>query len=206
MNIETYVNQAPKQTQPHLTTLIKCISDWVPEADTCINYGMPTFKLYGNLIHVAAYEKHIGFYPAPSAIAKFEKQLKPYTYSKGAVQFKPDKPLPLALIKKIVRFRVDENINTWREKRKKICTNGHVFYKSSDCKSCPVCAKITKPTSGFLSQLPAPARRALQRSGITTLNKLAQFTEHEILALHGIGKTTIPLLNKSLKQAGLRFK
>lgn len=72
---------------------------------------MPTFKLNGNLVHFAAYKNHIGFYPAPSGIEAFKRELSPYKWSKGAVQFLLDRPIPLDLVKKIVVFRVKENLN-----------------------------------------------------------------------------------------------
>ncbi|EPR65053.1 hypothetical protein ADICYQ_5982 [Cyclobacterium qasimii M12-11B] len=71
---------------------------------------MPTFKLHGNLVHYAAYQNQIGFYPSPSAIEFFKSELTNYTYSKGAIQFPMDKPLPLELIAAIVQFRVKENL------------------------------------------------------------------------------------------------
>ena len=86
------------------------------------------------------------------------------------------------------------------------CRNGHKFYKSSDCPSCPICEAQRKPQNGFLSLISAPARRALEREGITTLKKLAAFNEKEILSLHGIGKSSLPILNEALKTAGLTFK
>lgn len=89
---------------------------------------------------------------------------------------------------------------------KKTCEYGHVFYKSSDCLSCPICEQKKKPEDGFLSLLAAPARRALQNEGIDSLNMLAQRTEKEILALHGIGKTAIPKLKEALSKQGLSFK
>lgn len=88
----------------------------------------------------------------------------------------------------------------------KICSRGHKFYKSSDCPTCPVCENERKPKYGFLSLLSAPARRALENKGITTLNKLSIFTENEILSLHGMGPSSIPKLKKVLKDNGLSFK
>jgi predicted RecB family nuclease len=88
----------------------------------------------------------------------------------------------------------------------KICDKGHKFYKSSDCPSCPVCEKERKPDSGFLSVISAPARRALERAGLTTLEKLSKATESEILKLHGMGPGSMPKLNSALKAAGLSFK
>lgn len=89
---------------------------------------------------------------------------------------------------------------------KKQCPQGHIFYKSSDCPSCPVCEKANKPPAGFLSLLPAPARRALQNESITTLKKLSAYSEKEILTLHGMGKASIPVLKKALLAKGLHFK
>ena len=88
----------------------------------------------------------------------------------------------------------------------KTCPKGHQFYKTSDCPTCPICEAERKPTTGFLSVLAAPARRALENAGITTIQQLATYTEKEILALHGMGKSSIPRLKEVLQQAGLEFK
>ena len=93
-----------------------------------------------------------------------------------------------------------------REKSARVCEKGHTYYKSSDCTSCPTCDQENKPTSGFLSKLYAPARRALTNAGIDSLEKLSQYTEKEILSLHGMGKTSMPILRASLEEAGLSFK
>jgi uncharacterized protein YdhG (YjbR/CyaY superfamily) len=82
-----------------------------PEAAEKISYGIPTFYLNGNLVHFAAFANHIGFYPTSSGTAAFKKELGALKSSKGAVQFPKDKPLPLALVTKIVKFRVKENLN-----------------------------------------------------------------------------------------------
>ncbi|RQO30724.1 hypothetical protein DBR32_08315 [Taibaiella sp. KBW10] len=88
----------------------------------------------------------------------------------------------------------------------KICAKGHQFYKSSDCPVCPVCAAADKPKEGFLSHLSAPARRALENKGIDSLSALSGYTEKQILSLHGIGKSSIPLLKRLLEEKGLSFK
>ncbi|HEX6847967.1 MAG TPA: hypothetical protein VF144_13370 [Chitinophagaceae bacterium] len=90
--------------------------------------------------------------------------------------------------------------------RMKICRKGHKFNKSSDCPTCPICEKERKPPSGILSIVPAPARRALEREGINTLLKLSKYTEKEMLALHGIGPSSIPLFKAALKEKGLSFR
>ncbi len=88
----------------------------------------------------------------------------------------------------------------------RICSQGHHYYKSSDCLACPVCEQQRKPTEGFLSGLAAPARRALEGKGIKTEKQLSRFTEREIMALHGMGRTSIPKLKEALARQGLTFK
>ncbi|MCW3083401.1 MAG: hypothetical protein JWP12_767 [Bacteroidetes bacterium] len=92
------------------------------------------------------------------------------------------------------------------EKNLRTCPNGHKYYKSSDCPVCPVCEKDRKPEDGFLSMLSAPARRALENAGITTLKQLSKLTEKEVLGLHGMGKSSIPKLTAELKEEGLEFR
>lgn len=92
------------------------------------------------------------------------------------------------------------------EKSLRVCEKGHKYYKSSDCTSCPTCDKENKPESGFLAKLSTPARNTLVHEGIDTLQQLSQYTEKEILKLHGIGPTSLPNLRKSLAEEGLSFK
>ena len=88
----------------------------------------------------------------------------------------------------------------------KICDKGHKYYKSSDCPTCPICEKERKPEHGFLSLLSAPARRALENNGVTSLQGLSTYSEKEILNLHGMGPSSIPKLRLALKEKGLSFK
>ncbi len=108
--IDEYIAGFPENVQIILGKMRQVIQESVPEAEETISYGMPTFKLKGNLVHFAAYKKHIGFYPTPSGIENFKEELSPYKSSKGAVQFPLDKPIPLDLLRKIVIFRVQENM------------------------------------------------------------------------------------------------
>lgn len=108
-NIDEYIQNFPAEVQALLNTLRAAIRSAAAEAIEKMSYQMPTYHLNGNLVHFAAYKKHIGFYPAPSGIAAFQEELKIYKTSKGAVQFPIDRPLPLDLIKQIVAFRVAEN-------------------------------------------------------------------------------------------------
>jgi uncharacterized protein YdhG (YjbR/CyaY superfamily) len=118
-NIDDYIAMFPKNVQHTLRELRSAIKESAPEAEETISYGMPTFKLNGNLVHFAAYEKHIGFYPTPSAILAFKEKLSVYKQSKGAVQFPIDGPIPLDIVREMVRFRVKENLTKGVRGRKK---------------------------------------------------------------------------------------
>lgn len=107
--VDNYISGFPKEVQDMLEKIRAAIIKAAPAAEETIGYGIPTFKLHGNLVHFAGYKNHVGFYPAPSAIKAFEKELSIYKGAKGSVQFPLDKPLPVALITKIVKFRVKEN-------------------------------------------------------------------------------------------------
>ena len=106
--IAEYISSFPMSTQKILESIRKALKEEVPEATETISYGMPTFKLNGNLVHFAAYKHHIGFYPTPSGVEAFNKDLEKYKTSKGAIQFPIDQPIPLELFKRIVRYRVKE--------------------------------------------------------------------------------------------------
>jgi len=112
ITIDEYINNFPKDVQKILLNLRKLVKDIVPNAEETISYQMPTFKLNGkNFIHFAAFKNHVGFYPIPSGIAAFEKELAPYGKGKGSVRFSLDKPIPYELIKKIVDYRKKEESN-----------------------------------------------------------------------------------------------
>ena len=86
------------------------------------------------------------------------------------------------------------------------CNKGHKYYKSSDCPTCPTCEQERRPVNGFLSLLSAPARRALENNGITSLQDLSTYSEKEILQFHGIGPASLPKLRSALKENGLSFR
>jgi len=108
-NINEYIKSFPKEVQKDLILLRGTIKKLVPKGEETIRYGMPTFRLNNkNLLHFAAYEKHIGFYPTPGPITSFKEELSKYKTSKGAIQFPLGEPLPTPLIVKIIKFRIDE--------------------------------------------------------------------------------------------------
>jgi DNA-directed RNA polymerase alpha subunit len=95
---------------------------------------------------------------------------------------------------------------TTSQKNIRTCNKGHKYYKSSDCPTCPICEQERKPANGFLSLLSAPARRALENNGITSLQELSKCSEKEILQLHGMGPASLPKLRTALKENGLSFR
>jgi uncharacterized protein YdhG (YjbR/CyaY superfamily) len=109
-SIDEYIATFPEEVQKILAELRATIRASAPDAEERISYQMPTFALKGNLVHFAAFKKHIGFYPTPSGIQAFKHELSVYESAKGSVKFPIDKPLPLELISKIVQFRVTENL------------------------------------------------------------------------------------------------
>lgn len=108
-NMDEYISLFPENVQAILDKLREVIRESAPEAEEAISYGMPTFKLNGNLVHFAAYKNHIGFYPTPSGIIAFKEELSSYKQAKGSVQFPIDQPIPFDIVKQIVEFRVKEN-------------------------------------------------------------------------------------------------
>ena len=117
--IDAYIANAPKDIQVILEKVRATIRKAAPKAEETINYGIPTFTLEGNLVHFAGFKNHIGFYPTPSGIEKFKKELSIYEGAKGSVKFPLDKPIPYTLISKIVKFRVKENLERAEAKKNK---------------------------------------------------------------------------------------
>ncbi len=117
--IDEYIAGFPPDVQQILQKIRRTIRKAAPGAAETIKYRMPTFTLNGNLVYFAAFKKHIGFYPIPTGIEAFKKELSVYEQGRGSVQFPLDKPVPYALISKIVKFRVKENLQRADAKGKK---------------------------------------------------------------------------------------
>ena len=109
-DIDSYIAAFPAAVSARLREIRTTIRRAAPHAREKISYRIPTFALCGNLVHFAAYEHHIGFYPGASGVRKFARELGAYEFAKGSVQFPHDRPLPLELIADIVTFRVKENL------------------------------------------------------------------------------------------------
>jgi len=118
-SIDEYISTFPEDVQQKLQSIRSVIKNTAPEAVEKISYQMPTFYLHGNLVHFAAFKHHIGFYPAAQGIEAFNQELSAYKGAKGSVQFPLDKPLPLDLITRIVKFRVEQNMQKTSSKKKK---------------------------------------------------------------------------------------
>ncbi|MDQ2690485.1 MAG: DUF1801 domain-containing protein [Chloroflexota bacterium] len=118
--IDEYINTLPEDVRRILNELRQTIKEAAPEAEETINYQMPTFTLNGNLVHFAAFENHIGFYPTPTGIEAFREELSNYKGAKGSVQFPIHEPLPFSLIRKIVEYRVKENLQRKPKKKSSI--------------------------------------------------------------------------------------
>jgi len=108
-DIDTYIKSFPKDVQLILEKIRTTVKKAAPKAEEAISYGIPTFRLNGNLVHFGGFKNHIGFFPTSSGVAKFKKELQSYKISKGTIQFSLEVPVPYQLIHKITKFRVSEN-------------------------------------------------------------------------------------------------
>jgi uncharacterized protein YdhG (YjbR/CyaY superfamily) len=109
-NIDEYIKDFPVEVQELLEKMRSTIKKAAPQAEEKISYGIPTFALSGNLVHFAGYKQHIGFYPGAAGIEAFRAEISKYKNAKGSVQFPIDQKLPLALVSKIVKFRLKQNL------------------------------------------------------------------------------------------------
>jgi uncharacterized protein YdhG (YjbR/CyaY superfamily) len=117
--VDEYIALAPPKARVLLKQIRQTIKKAAPKAEEVISYQIPAFKFNGMLVWYAAFSKHIGFYPRVSAMEAFKKELSVYKSAKGSVQFPIDEPLPLALITKMVKFRVEENLTRTKIKKTK---------------------------------------------------------------------------------------
>jgi uncharacterized protein YdhG (YjbR/CyaY superfamily) len=108
--IDEYIMGFEPAIQKTLNELRNFIKSEAPDATEKISYGMPTFYLKGNLVHFAAFKDHYGFFPGPSGINEFEKELIPYRNGKGTLRFPFNEPIPWDILKKIIKYRVEENL------------------------------------------------------------------------------------------------
>ena len=107
--IDEYIARYPLEVRRMLSQIRETVRAAAPDAEEAISYQIPTFRDDGNLVHFAAWKKHVSFYPTSSGISRFAKELSAYVLSRGTVQFPLDRPLPVGLISRMVKFRVKEN-------------------------------------------------------------------------------------------------
>ena len=117
-DIDAYIVGFPSDAQKILEKVRRTIREAAPNAQETIKYAIPTFTLNGNLVHFAAFKNHIGFYPEPSGIEEFKDELSAYEGAKGSVRFPLDNPIPFDLIKRIVKFRVKENLERAKQRKR----------------------------------------------------------------------------------------
>jgi uncharacterized protein YdhG (YjbR/CyaY superfamily) len=214
--VPAYLAAAPKDAKAALRQLRAAVRALAPQAEESISYGMPGYKLHGRpLVYYAAFARHVAFFPASGTfLDRFTRELKGYRSGKGTLQFPYGKPLPMALIRKLVKARVTENVakagvGAAKKGVRKTCSRGHVFYKSSDCPVCPACWSgyyRKKAQSDFPKGIGAPALRALVDAKIRSLAKLATRTEAEVAALHGMGPKALGALKRAMRARHLSFK
>jgi uncharacterized protein YdhG (YjbR/CyaY superfamily) len=117
--VNEYIAQFPPEVRKKLNELRAAVLEAAPDAAEKISWGMPSYSLHGMLVYFAAFKNHIGFYPGASGVGTFLPGLSGYKTSKGTIQFPLDRPMPLDLVREIVRFRVGENIKKAESKKKK---------------------------------------------------------------------------------------
>ena len=118
-SINEYVSTLPENAQKAMSEIIAAIKDVVPDAEEYISYNMPAFKVNGEyFVHFSAWKNHIGMYPIPAGNEAFQKQIEPYRSAKSSLNFPLDKPMPIKLIEKVIKFRIAENLKSAKVKSK----------------------------------------------------------------------------------------
>ncbi len=203
--ILSYIKNQPIEVQDRLMQIRQLVLEQVPNAIECISYSMPAFKLDKLILCFAAFKNHIGIYPTGAGVVEFEKWTNRYQTSKGAIQLPINEALPVDLLIQLIQTRVKQIQHKEKIKHSITCPKGHVFEKSTNCKSCPVCAK-NEQHEFFLKQLPAPAIRALKSHQIVTLTDFTRYTESSVASFHGLGPKSMSVILNALKKAKLTFK
>ena len=118
-SINEYVSTLPENVQKAMSEIIAAIKDVVPDAEEHISYNMPAFKVNDEyFVHFSAWKNHIGMYPIPAGNEAFQKQIEPYRSAKSSLNFPLDKPMPIKLIEKVIKFRIAENLKSAKVKSK----------------------------------------------------------------------------------------
>lgn len=211
--VTTYLNNWPAQQKKILKIVRNCLKKAAPKGADVISYAMPAILFDGKRVWYAGWEHHYSIY-VPQVMKQYKDELTKYKTSKSAINFPWNEPVPVALITRIAKSVMAlpgksakaKAKSTDASKNKRICRNGHIFYKTSDCPTCPTCEQSKMAAKPFFVQLGAPARRALENAGITTVKKLATYSRKTILNLHGMGPSSMPKLEAVLSKEKLAFK
>ncbi len=215
-NVAAYLKAIPEAFRPMVSTLRKIITGSDKRLQERIKWNAPSYYHVEDIVTFGPLrkEKMVLVFHHPSVVRVHSSILEGNYKDRRLFWFGTLKEIKTAEkeLVKIIRFIVSEidkkqkTSDTGPKGTLKVCEQGHTFYKSSDCPVCPTCEKLKKGKSHVFSDLSAPAKRALENEGITSLKALARYTEKDILLLHGMGKTSLPKLRAALKTAGLHFK
>lgn len=175
--VDGYIRQFPPATRKKLQAVRDTILRAAPGATETISYGMPTYVLHGTLVHLAAYAQHLGLYGAGPALGPVQAQAAAYLGGRGTLKFPLDAPVPLALVKKLVKLRVQQNLE-------------RATARPGDAGALP-------------RSIGQPATRALHAAGFKNLRQLTRATPAQLLELHGFGPRALAILKKELKALGL---
>lgn len=201
LTVSEYISGFPPQVRVRLNAMRAMIRKEVPRVTEAISYGIAAFKVSeGPVVYIAGFKNHVSFFPTSSGIRAFKSELKGYKVSTGTVQFRLDQELPLPLLKRIVRFRLEElgaKVGTER---------GSKRGAKARCDPAKVAEFDYSALAPELRVLSKPAQRALINAGLTTLSRVAAKTEKQILELHGFGPSSLPRVSKALSERGLKFK
>ncbi len=187
-----YISGFPPQVQRKLKQMRALIRKEVPSAIESISYGIAGFSLDGPLVYIGGFKDHVSFFPTSSGVEAFKGELSRYKTSAGTIQFPLDEDLPLDLLRRIVRFRLSENRH--KKTGRSLCDKKWVA-EIDDSKLAEELRVLVKP-----------AQRALIHAKLYTLEKISRKSEAELLQLHGLGPSSIPVLSKLLLAKKLAFR
>jgi uncharacterized protein YdhG (YjbR/CyaY superfamily) len=188
-----YIAAFPAPVRRKLKEMHALIFKEVPEAQEAIRYGVAAFLLpEGPLVYIAGFKKHVSFFPTSSGVRAFQKELSSYKTSKGTIQFSLAAPLPIGLLRRIIRFRLEEVQGKERGR--------------SSCDSKGVSEFDYSKLAQELRILSRPAQRALINAGLFSPARIARKSEGDLLKLHGLGPTSMPVIRKVLAARALKLK
>ena len=190
--IDIYLKQFHGLNLCRLQEMRAILQKAIPEAEECISYGMPAYRMSKVLVYFAGNKEHIGFYPTSSGIKNFEQELGNWKYSKGAIQFPYEQKLPRGLITRIARLRKKEV----KESMKKQCRLKSYPLQSRSYEKAILKMEERLRNSG----LAKPALRALIDHDITTIKALKKIDRNTLHLMHGIGPKAVGIIKGLLNE------